>query len=76
MGLAQLARGTSVVVVAGDFPEATNLALARMRTRHPVTTVGVVTDQGGRPPAGVVDHHLQAVYVDDWPTRSVLDVAS
>jgi len=76
MGLGQLARGTSAVVVAGDFPEATNLAMARMRTRHPVTTVGVVTDQGCRPPAGVVDHHLQAVYVDDWPTRSVLDVAS
>jgi hypothetical protein len=70
----RLTRGTSVVVVASDFPESTLVAIAELRRRHAVTAVYVATDRGAPPPASDVDALLEARYQDDWQQRTVLEL--
>ncbi len=71
----RLQRGTSVVAVATDFPEATLLAIAELRRRHAVTAVWVETERGSPPPLDLVDALLSARYSDDWQRREVLELA-
>jgi nucleotide-binding universal stress UspA family protein len=72
----RLQRGTSVVAVATDFPEATLLALAELRRQHAVTAVWVETGRGLPPPLDHVDALLSVRYSDDWQRREVLELAS
>lgn len=71
----RLARGTSVVIVAADFPEATLLAIAELRRRYAVTAVHVATDRGAPPPPGFVDAYFEVRYGDDWEERELLELA-
>jgi hypothetical protein len=71
-----LQRGTSVLVVAADFPEATMLGITELRRRHAVTAVWVETERGSPPPLGLVDGLLSVRYSDDWQRREVLELAS
>jgi uncharacterized protein (DUF58 family) len=72
----RLQRGTSVLVVAADFPEATMLGITELRRRHAVTAVWVETERGSPPPLGLVDGLLSVRYSDDWQRREVLELAS
>jgi uncharacterized protein (DUF58 family) len=73
----RLPHGTSVLVVAADFPEDTLVAVGELRRRHrAVTAVAVVTDRGGPPPAGTFDDLLFAEFTGDWATRATLRLAS
>lgn len=67
--------GTSVVVVACDFPEPTLDALAELRRRHAVTAVWVRGEQGRPPPEEHVDTLLQAEHTDDWRDKDILELA-
>ena len=71
----RLQRGTSVVAVATDFPEAALVAIAELRRRHAVTAVWVETERGSPPPSDSVDALLSARYSDDWQRREVLELA-
>jgi hypothetical protein len=70
-----LPHGTSVVVVAADFPEPTLVALNDLRRRRPVTAVTVVSDKGVPPPPESVDARLFARFSDDWKSRTSLELA-
>ena len=73
----RLPRGTSILVVAADFPEDTLVAVGELRRRHiPVTAVAVATDRGGPPPAGLFDDLLIAEFTGDWQTRPTLQLAA
>jgi hypothetical protein len=69
-------RGTSVVMVAADFPEPTLVAIAEIRRRAPVTAIWIESSEGSPPPDGSVDSRLTAKYTDDWQTRATLELAS
>jgi uncharacterized protein (DUF58 family) len=74
---ARLPHGTSVMVVAADFPEDTLMALGEMRRRHlPVTAVAVATDRGGPPPGDLFDDLLTAEYTSDWQTKPALQLVA
>lgn len=75
-GSGRLQRGTSVVAMATDFPEATLLAIAELRRRHAVTAVWVGTGRGSPPPLDRVDALLSVRYSDDWQRREVLELVS
>jgi hypothetical protein len=70
-----LPHGTSVVVVAADFPEPTLVALNDLRRRRPVTAVTVLSDKGVPPPPESVDARLFARFSDDWKSRTSLELA-
>ena len=73
----RLPHGTSIVVVAADFPEDTLVAVGELRRRHlPVTAVAVATDRGVMPPADLFDDLLIAEFTGDWPTRPTLQLAA
>jgi uncharacterized protein (DUF58 family) len=69
-------RGTSVVLIAADFPERTLVAIAEIRRRAPVTAIWIETSEGVPPPHGSVDSRLTARYTDDWQIRPTLELAS
>jgi uncharacterized protein (DUF58 family) len=71
----RLARGTSALVVAADFPEATVLALSELRRHHPVTALWVQTGRGTPPPPALVDRLVTVRYSDDWQRREILELA-
>jgi len=71
----RLARGTSAVVVAADFPEETLEGLSELRRHHGVTVVFVESRRGRPPPLGVVDRILTARCPDDWESGEVLELA-
>jgi uncharacterized protein (DUF58 family) len=70
-----LPHGTSVVVVAADYPEPTLVALNDLRRRRSVTAVTVVSDKGVPPPPESVDARLFARFSDDWKTKTSLELA-
>jgi uncharacterized protein (DUF58 family) len=72
----RLRGGTSVVVVASDFPDSTVLALAPLRGRVAVTALWIATDEGRPPPEGLVDTRWEVSYADDWKDRSVLELTA
>ncbi len=75
---AHLPHGTSVIVVAADFPRATEVALSELRRRRvAVTTVGVLTDEGqALPPAGLADVRFCTQHHEDWTGRDHLDLVA
>jgi uncharacterized protein (DUF58 family) len=68
--------GTSVIVVAGDYPAPTLGALAELRRRHPVTAIWVNGERGEPPPRDQVDGRLQAEHTDDWRDHDLLELAA
>lgn len=72
----RLASGTSLVVVAADYPEPTLVALAELRRRLPITAIWVDSGEGAPPPAELVDSRLEARYDDDWQHQDSLELAS
>jgi len=73
---AHLRPGTSVVVVASDYPEQTLEALAELRRRHTVTAVWVQGDQGAPPPREQVDRLLRVGFTNDWRESDILELAA
>jgi uncharacterized protein (DUF58 family) len=71
----RLHRGTSLLVVAADYPEPTLVALSELRRRLPITAVWVATGQGSPPPSELVDTRWEARYDDDWQHQSSLELA-
>lgn len=71
-----LRAGTSVVVVAVDFPEPTLLALAELRRRHHVSAVWVSGTVGEPPSPEVVDVTFEVPHTEDWRDRDVVDLAA
>jgi uncharacterized protein (DUF58 family) len=72
----QLQRGTSVVVIAADFPSPTLDGVAELRRRHAVTAVWVRGDRGVPPPRGQVDRLWHVEHTDDWRDNDILELAS
>jgi uncharacterized protein (DUF58 family) len=71
----QLRPGTSVLVVASDYPDQTLEALADLRRRHAVTAVWISGGTGTPPPRGQVDALVRAEFTDDWRDKDVLELA-
>jgi uncharacterized protein (DUF58 family) len=73
----RLPHGTSILVVAADFPEDTLMAVGELRRRHlPVTAVAVATDRGDLPSGQLFDDLLIAGFTGDWQTRPTLQLAA
>jgi uncharacterized protein (DUF58 family) len=72
----RLRPGTSVVLVAADYPNETLEAVGDLRRRHAVSAVWVATDHGAPPPREHVDALLLAPYSDDWQRRESLELAA
>ena len=72
---ARLRSGTSVIVIAADFPEPTLAALADLRRRLAVTAIWVRNDAGAPPPSGTVDVREEVVYGEDWQQRATVELA-
>lgn len=70
-----LRTGTSLVVVAADFPEPSVLALPELRRRHHLSAVWVQGPVGQPPPREVADVTYRVEHTDDWRERDVLDLA-
>ncbi len=66
----RLGHGTTILVVAADFPPALTAAIAAVSRRAPVSAVWSATDQGAPPEAGLVRALGQVGYVDDWRERT------
>ncbi len=73
---ATMARQTSVVVVAGDFPLSTLSAMAHVRRRHSLSALHLASGMGSPPPRDQVDALLQTRYVDDWHDRTALELSA
>ena len=71
----RLRNGTSIMIVATDYPEPLNLALAEARRRMPVVAVWVDAGTGSPPDPGVVDVREEVRYHDDWRTLDVLEIS-
>ena len=72
----RLAGGTTLVVVAADYPEPTLIALAELRRRLAITAIWVNTGKGAPPPPDLVDARLEARYDDDWQNQASLELAA
>jgi uncharacterized protein (DUF58 family) len=70
-----LRSGTSLVVVAADFPEPSVLALPQLRRRHHVSAVWVHGPVGQPPPQDVADVTYRVEHTDDWRDQDILDLA-
>ncbi len=70
-----LRSGTSVVVIASDFPAATLLVLAELRRRHHLSAVWVHGPLGDPPPEDQVDLLLRVDHEESWRDRETLDLA-
>ncbi|HLI00035.1 MAG TPA: DUF58 domain-containing protein [Acidimicrobiales bacterium] len=71
----RLPSGTSVLVIAPHFPEATLVAVQEVRRRLPVSAVWVDCGRGGEPPADLVERSWHVTYGEDWKQRETLDLA-
>jgi uncharacterized protein (DUF58 family) len=74
----RLPHGTTIVVVAAEFPEATLIALAELRRRQvAVTVVAVITDEDqALPPPDLFDQLLMVRFTDDWSSRASVELAA
>lgn len=70
----RLRAGTSVVVIAADFPEPTVAEIGGLRRRLPVTGLWVGNNAGTPPPAGTVDAREEVAYVEDWKQRATVEL--
>lgn len=72
----RLGGGTTVVVIAADYPDTTMVALAELRRRLSVTAIWVNTGRGAPPPPDLVDARLETRYDDDWQHWASLELAA
>lgn len=72
----RLRSGTAAVVVATDYGAGLMTAIGDLRRRHAVTAVHVATESGAAPARDLVDSVLVVEYRDDWPERTVLELAA
>jgi uncharacterized protein (DUF58 family) len=70
----QLGPETSLVVVSGDYPPPLRAALAEARRRHRVTAWHLAVPGGRAPDPSEADACWHSTYVDDWKSRTHLEI--
>jgi uncharacterized protein (DUF58 family) len=72
---ARLSSGTSALIVASDFDDATVAAMSELCRRAPVTTLWVDTGSGHPAPDGLAKGRLNTRFIDDWKRSTTLELA-